>query len=85
MLNNNKTIKEEKLGENNTNSSNNNEIDVQMEISFYSNLNLKKGDLNHILQDSNSEIISAIDFRHNSEDMSISGSLNNFVLKIIHK
>ena len=80
MLKNNKTTTEEKSGYNNVNSSNNNEIDVQMELSYNSAPNLNIGDLSHILQD-NSEIISAIGIRHTSEDMSISGSLNNFVLK----
>ena len=80
MLNNKKTTKEEKSGENNINSSNNNEIDVQKELFYYSATNLNIGDLNLILQD-NSEIISVIDIRHNSEDIPISRSLNNFVLK----
>ena len=80
MLKNNKTTTEEKSGYNNFNSSNNNEIDVQMELSYNSAPNLNIGDLSHILQD-NSEIISAIGIRHTSENMSISGSLNNFVLK----
>jgi hypothetical protein len=60
-----------------------------MELSYYSAPNLNIGNLYHILQENNSEIVSANGIRHNSEDMSedmsISGSLNNFVLKIIHK
>lgn len=79
MLNNNKATKEEKSGENNSNSSNNNEIDVQMELSYYSAPNLNIGDLNHILRENSSEIVSSIGIRHNSEDMSFSGSLNNCV------
>ncbi len=51
-----------------------------MELSYNSDPNLNIGDLSHILQD-NSEIISAIGIRHTSKDISISGSLNNFVLK----
>ena len=69
MLNSNKITKKEKSGENNVNSSNNNEIDVQMELSYYSAPNLNIEDLNHILQD-NSENVSVIDIRHNSKDMS---------------
>ena len=56
-----------------------------MELSYYSAPNLNIGNLNHILQENNSEIVSANGIRHNSEDMSedmsISGSLNNFDLK----
>ena len=52
-----------------------------MELSYYSAPNLNIGNLNHILQENNSEIVSANGISHNSEDMSISGSLNNFVLK----
>ena len=52
-----------------------------MELSYFSAPNLNIGNLNHILQENNSEIVSANGIRHNSEDMSISGSLNNFVLK----
>ena len=51
MLKNNKTTTEEKSGYNNFNSSNNNEIDVQMELSYNSAPNLNIGDLSHILQD----------------------------------
>ena len=52
-----------------------------MELSYYSAPNLNIENLNHLLQENNSEIVSAIGIHHNSEDMSISGSLNNFVLK----
>ena len=72
MLNNNKATKEEKSGQNNSSSSNNNEIDVQMELSYYSAPNLNIGDLNHILRENSSEIVSSIGISHNSEDMSFS-------------
>ena len=51
-----------------------------MELSYYSAPNLNIENLNHLLQENNSEIVSAIGIHHNSEDMSISGSINNFII-----